>query len=86
MTKLEIAKEIIKNKIADGDCGIFDSRNIVGDTMITLYDRDGLTIDICYGWSYFEVFGLTDSEFSDLADYYDKIREEHWRSDNADNA
>lgn len=47
MTKLEIAKEIIKNKIADGDCGIFDSRNIVGDTMITLYDRDGITNIYC---------------------------------------
>ena len=86
MTKLEIAKEIIKNNIADGDCGIFDSRNIVGDRMTTIYHRDGLTIDICYFYSYFEVFGLTDSEFSDLADYYDKIRDEYRRSDNADNA
>lgn len=70
MDKLQRAKEIIKENIDDAGCGIFDCRNTVGDRMATLYDEDGLTIDICYGWEYFEVFGLSDSEFIELAKYY----------------
>jgi len=42
--------------------------------MSTLYDEDGLTIDICYEWAYFEVFGLSDSEFEELERYYEEIR------------
>ena len=66
---LKIAKEIIKNHIEDARCGIFNTRNIVGDYMETLYCEDGLQIDICYGYAYFEVFGLGD-EFKELKDYY----------------
>ena len=74
MSNLEKAKEIIKENISDADCGIFDSRNIVGDPMTTIYYGDGLRIDICYYWSYFEVFGLSTDEFGELVDYYDKLR------------
>lgn len=74
MNKLTIAKKIIKENFKDGDCGLFDTRNLVGDPMITIYSQDGLTIDICYSWSYFEVFGLTDAEFEKLGDYYEKLR------------
>ena len=62
MSKLEKAKEIIKENIEDGNCGIFDSRNWAGDPMDTIYDEDGLTIDICYNYEYFEVFGLSDGK------------------------
>lgn len=74
MTKLEKAKEIIAEHIEEADCGIFDSRNIVGDEMETLYDDNELTIDICYGWYYYEVFGLTKEEFKELENYYESIR------------
>ena len=70
MNKLEKAKEIIKDNIESADCGIFDSRNIVGDSMSNVYRGDGLVIDICYNYSYFEVFGLSASEFDELEDYY----------------
>lgn len=73
MDKLEIAKRIIKENIEDARCGIFDTRNIAGDTMETLYDSDGLTIDICYFWMYFEVFGLTEWEFEILEKYYNSL-------------
>lgn len=73
MNKLEIAKRIIKENIEDARCGIFDTRNIVGDTMETLYNSDGLTIDICYFWMYFEVFGLTEEEFEILERYYNSL-------------
>ena len=73
MNKLEIAKRIIKENIEDARCGIFDTRNIVGDTMETLYASDDLTIDICYFWMYFEVFGLTKEEFMILEGYYNSL-------------
>lgn len=73
MNKLEKAKEIIKEYYRSADCGIFDCRNIVGDKMETIYEDDGLTIDICYYYSYFEVFGLSDAEFEDLEKYYDSL-------------
>jgi hypothetical protein len=41
--------------------------------METIYDDNEVQIDICYRWSYFEVFGLTDKEFQELAEYYDRL-------------
>lgn len=73
MTKLEKAKEIIKEHFKDADCGIFDNRNWVGDWMTNIYNDNGLAIDICYGYSYFEVFGLSDEEFNDLVKYYNSL-------------
>lgn len=73
MTKLEIAKQIIKENYEYAECGIFNTRNIMGDPMVTAYHKDGLTIDICYGYSYFEVFGLTNDEFEALSDYYNEL-------------
>lgn len=70
MDRLEKAKEIIKENIDGGRCGIYNTRNIIGDTMTNLYKEDGLTIDICYNYSYFEVFGLTNDEFEELKKHY----------------
>lgn len=69
-TKLEIAKSVIKEHIQEADCGIFNSRNVVHDRMDTLYDDYGLKIDICYGYAYFEVFGLSDEDFVELRKFY----------------
>ena len=71
--KLEKAKEIIKKNFRYGDCGLFKSRNLLGDPMHNIYNADGLKIDICFCYSYFEVFGLTDEEFKELKDYYNKL-------------
>ena len=73
MSKLEIAKKVIAENIDDAKCGIFDTRNIVGDFMENIYESEDLIIDICYGWAYFEVFGLTDSEFAELEKYYETL-------------
>ena len=35
---------------------------------------DSLVIDICYGYSYFEVFGLTSEEFTELEKYYKELK------------
>ena len=75
-SNLDVAKEIIDKYSSIADCGLFDSRNLVGDPMTTVYSANGLTIDVCYSYSYFEVFGLSDEEFKQLGEYYSqKIKE-----------
>lgn len=74
MNKLEIAKEVIKRNFEQGECGLFDSRNLIGDPMTTIYNHDGLTIDICYYYEYFEVFGLTKEEFKELCSFYEELK------------
>lgn len=75
MSKLDKCKDIIKSHFGAADCGIFNSRNIAGDPMETVYEDDGLQIDICYRYSYFEVFGLSPSEFDSLVEFYDGLTE-----------
>lgn len=74
MTKLDIAKEIIKEHYEEADCGLYDTRNIVGDWMTTIYEDNGLTIDICYNYSYFEVFGLSNKDFEELLTFYANLK------------
>lgn len=70
MNKLQKAKEIIKKYYNEADCGIFNVRNHVGDIMANIYDSDDLAIDICYQYSYFEVFGLDEEQFDELRSFY----------------
>lgn len=49
----------------------FDSRNTVGDYTETVYSKDGIIVDYCEGYEYFEVFGLSDEEFTSLEKYFD---------------
>jgi hypothetical protein len=70
MSNLEKAKEIVKENFEDAQCGLFNTRNVVGDVMANIYNENGLIVDICYYWGYFEVFGLSDVEFSELHKYY----------------
>lgn len=76
MSKLEIAKKIIKKNFSFYNCGLFNTRNLVGDPMSTIYDEDGLTIDVCDYYFYFEVFGLTDEEFKELEKFYEYLKQE----------
>ena len=75
MSKLEIAKKIIEKYCRYAYCGLFNSRNICGDIMSTIYCANGLTIDICYDYGYFEVFGLDEDEFDKLYVYYSLIKD-----------
>ena len=76
MTKLEIAKEIIKSDYHQASCGIFNCRNWVGDPMTNIYNDGELSIDICYHYAYFEVFGLSDEDFEELERFYNNLDEE----------
>lgn len=46
----------------------FNTRNIAGDSLYTVYEEDGITVEYCYYYEYIEIFGLTDEEFEDLVD------------------
>lgn len=70
---VEKVKEVIKNNIKDASSGIFDCRNIVGDPMETIYDEDGVRIELCRKREYFDVFGLTNKEFAEVESFYDLI-------------
>lgn len=67
------AKMIIRKHFTEADLGIFNCRNFVGDPMENLYEKDGLTIDICRYCGYFEVFGLSNVEFEELKKYYERL-------------
>lgn len=71
--QLEMAKEVIKQNIDSGSLGIYNTRNDSGDHMFSLYEEDGLEINICYYYEYFEVIGLSDEEFNELTEYYESL-------------
>ena len=67
MTKLR--KFLIENNYEGTQT--FDTRNIVGDSMYTVYDDDGIVVDYCRYYDYLEIFGLTKEEYTSLKDVLD---------------
>jgi len=70
MTKLDKAKKVIEHYYTEASCGIFNTHNLVNDPMETLYEESDVIIDICRPYEYFEVFGLSEEEFSELEKFY----------------
>lgn len=66
-------KQVIKENYKYADCGIFFTRNLVGDSMKTVHENEDIQIDICYEWAYFEVFGLTEDEQEVIESYYRRL-------------
>lgn len=73
MNRVDNVKKVIDFFYFDANCGIFNSKGIANDTMTTVYDMDGVRVDICYDWDYFEVFGLTETEFGEVEEYYNSL-------------
>ena len=71
--EFELIKELIKKHFEDADAGLFNTRNIAGDRMATIFTGKYFTLDICYFYSYYEVFGTTEQEFKELKEYYDRL-------------
>lgn len=44
----------------------FTTKNIVGDYMETIYNKDGIQVDYAPGYGYIEIFGLTNEEYEEL--------------------
>ena len=57
--------EFLKKEFPNG-IQMFNTRNLVGDPMCTIYSEDGIVVDYCYVHEYIEVFGLSDEEFNRL--------------------
>lgn len=70
MEKLDKIKKVIKENYNSADCGLFFTHNLVNDYMKTIYEEDEIIIDICYGWRYFEIFGLNKEEKAEIMMYY----------------
>lgn len=63
--KLEKLKKFLKEKFADG-IQMFNTKNWIGDSTVTIYYEDGIQIDFCQEYDYVEIFGLTNEEFESL--------------------
>ena len=66
-------KELIKEYYEQAWCGIYNTRNLVGDPMMTIFNGEYFTLDICFSWEYFEVFGATEEEFAELKELYNSM-------------
>ena len=66
MNKLSKLKIFLQNNFPNIQA--FNTRNLVGDPMVTVYDEDGITVDYCQKYDYIEIFGLTQSQFESLLD------------------
>lgn len=66
-------KNLIKENHEDAACGLFNTRNTAGDYMSTIFTGEFFTLDICYYWMYFEVFGTTEKEFRELKKFYKNL-------------
>lgn len=73
LEEFEKVKELMKKYIKEAKCGLFHTRNTAGDSMTTLFCGKHFTLDHCYYYSYYEVFGTTEKEFKELQKYYKKI-------------
>lgn len=75
---VEKVKEVIKDNVKYAMFGIFDCRNIAGDLMETIYDEDGVRVEICRKQEYFEAFGLSNEEFAEVESFYKDLVSKAW--------
>lgn len=66
-------KQIIKNLYPQASLGIFNTRNWCGDLTINIFSGEHFKVDICYQYEYFEVFGTTDEEWTELERLYEEL-------------
>ena len=64
MNRIEKLKRFLQEKYPNVQA--FNSRNLVGDYMKTVYNEDGIEVDYCYHYEYIEIFGLSQAEFDSL--------------------
>lgn len=58
-------KEVLRH---EGLCGwqVFDCRGNAGDHTETVYDKDGIQVEVCPYYEYVEILGLSKEEFNSL--------------------
>ena len=71
--EFEEVKKVIREHFNKAPYGLFFCRNTANDAMTNIYDKNGIQIDICYKWAYFEVFGLDSIQQLTLEKYYNYL-------------
>lgn len=69
----KIALQLVQDNIRFASCGIYDTKNTMGDNMDLLHAEGEFQVWICYQYQYFEVFGLPDDEFAILEERYKEL-------------
>ena len=69
-TRVEKLAEFLNKQFPNMPGGLFDSRNVVGDKMNTVYKQDGIQVDFCEYYDYLEIFGLSEEEWEVLHSLY----------------
>ena len=59
--------EFLKDRFPDG-VQAFDTRNIVGDRMVTIYYDGEIVVDYCPYYEYIEILGLTKEQFEKVCE------------------
>lgn len=81
-TIVEQVMEFLEERFPKG-IQMFDNHNWAGDEMANIYNFSGVEIDYAICYDYIEIFGLTDSEFSLIDEWWsDAFRNEiskNWR-------
>lgn len=72
--EIEEIKDFIAWHYDDARCGLYNSRNTMGDPMHTIFQGEYFTLDISWKWEYFEVFGTNNEEFQELERFYKSLR------------
>lgn len=75
MNRLDNLKKVLVEEELEGK-QVFNTRNILGDPMMNVYDQDGIQVDVCYGYDYVEIFGLTNDEWKEITEksWFEHIR------------
>lgn len=78
MDKSKVIQHVVNFLMVEFPNGIqmFNSRNIVGDEMETIFQSRDVSIDYCNDYDYIEIFGLSEPEFQMvklIVDYKIKI-------------
>lgn len=71
--ELKKVKSLIKKYYVDGDGNLFNSRNAFEDLMCNIFRGEFFTLDICFDYHCFEVFGTTEEEFQELKNFYNNL-------------
>lgn len=82
--ELEKVKKIIENNFSYGSCGIFDTRNIANDPMVSLFKGKYFELDICFESQYFEFFGANLEESIEIYEFYNCIADKFFEKAKGD--
>ena len=73
MTDYELAKTVLKAQLDYAGEELYDSDNIAGDPVETLFDNGRFHINLCADYGYFDVVGLSSDDFAHLKMWWNVV-------------